>query len=56
MEKGLINSSLHLLCIQNSKSITEAALYLQMKYRIDVDILVLQKRLNKIIHEEKAVA
>jgi len=56
MEKDLINSSLHALCIQNAKSITEAAQYLKMKYRLDIEEIVLKKRLNNIISEEKAVA
>ncbi len=56
MEKDLINASLHSLCIQNAKSITEVAQYLQMKYRMDVEVQVLQSRLNKILQEEKAVA
>lgn len=56
MEKDLINTSLYSLCIQNAKSILEAANYLQMKYRLDVDLIVLQKRLDKIVSEEKAVA
>jgi hypothetical protein len=56
MEKDLINSSLHSLCIQNAKSITEAAQYLKMKYRLDIEETVLKKRLNDIMHEEKAVA
>jgi len=56
MEKDLINSSLHSLCVQNAKSITEAAQYLKMKYRLDIEETVLKKRLNDIMHEEKAVA
>jgi hypothetical protein len=56
MEKDLINSSLHSLCILNAKSITEAAQYLKMKYRLDIEEIVLKKRLNNIISEEKAVA
>jgi hypothetical protein len=56
MEKDLINSSLHSLCIQKAKSITEVILYLQMKYRLDVEESVLMKRLNKMLQEEKAVA
>ncbi|MFT4855797.1 MAG: hypothetical protein ACI9UV_002110 [Algoriphagus sp.] len=56
MEKDLINSSLHSLCIQKAKSITEVAQYLKMKYRLDIEEIVLKKRLNNIISEEKAVA
>jgi hypothetical protein len=56
MEKDLINSFLHYLCILNAKSITEAAQYLKMKYRLDIEEIVLKKRLNNIISEEKAVA
>jgi hypothetical protein len=56
VEKDLINSSLHSLCILNAKSITEVAQYLKMKYRLDIDETVLNKRLNNILYEEKAVA
>jgi hypothetical protein len=56
MEKDLINSSLHSLCILNAKSISEAAQYLKMRYRLDIEETVLKKRLDNIIQEEKAVA
>lgn len=56
MEKDLINSSLHSLCIENDKSITEVAQYLKMKYRLDIEEAVLMKRLDTIMQEEKAVA
>jgi|GEM_PF-615499 Zn/Cd-binding protein ZinT len=56
MEKDLINLSLHRICIQEGKSLAEAAQYLKMKYKIDVEIIVLEKRLNTILNNEKAVA
>lgn len=56
MEKDLINSSLHSLCIGKGKSIAEVAQYLKMKYRIDLEDALLIKRLNTILEEEKAVA
>lgn len=56
MEKDLINQSLHAICLQNGKSLDEASQYLKMKYRMDVESLILKKRLNKILNDEKAVA
>ncbi|MDG1279605.1 MAG: hypothetical protein P8O16_20205 [Algoriphagus sp.] len=56
MEKDLINQSLHTICLQNGKSLDDASQYLKMKYRMDVENLVLEKRLNKILNDEKAVA
>lgn len=56
MEKDLINLALYSFCIQNANSITEVAQYLKMKHRLEVELLVLQKRLDKILLEEKAVA
>jgi len=56
MEKDLINQSLYTICLQNGKSLEDAIQYLKMKYRMDVESLVLEKRLIKILNDEKAVA
>ncbi|SDD62711.1 hypothetical protein SAMN04488104_104227 [Algoriphagus faecimaris] len=56
MEKGLINRALEKLNVSDFKDLAEVKQYLKMKYRIDIDDLVLQKRLEKILNEEKAVA
>lgn len=56
MEKDLINSALHSLCIRNSKSISEASQYLKMKFRLEIDEKILRKRLNSMMQQEKAVA
>jgi hypothetical protein len=56
MEKDLITEALQTIHLQNGKDLKEVSQYLNMKYRVDADLLVLQKRLKKIILEEKAVA
>lgn len=56
MEKDLITQALQSIHIQNGKDLKEVMQYLTMKHRIDVDPEVLQMRLSKIVHEEKAVA
>ncbi|WP_297336188.1 hypothetical protein [Algoriphagus sp.] len=56
MEKGLINRALERLNVSEFKDLAEVKQYLIMKYRIDVEDAVLKKRLEKILHEEKAVA
>jgi hypothetical protein len=56
MENDLITLALQDICIRDSKEIMEAHQYLIMKYRMEVDLLVLQRRLEKILSEEKAVA
>ena len=56
MEKDLITQALQTIHLQNGKDLKEVMQYLNMKYRIDIDALVLQSRLKKMILEEKAVA
>ncbi|WP_191321872.1 hypothetical protein [Algoriphagus aquimarinus] len=56
MEKDLITQALQTIHLQNGKDLQEVTQYLNMKYRIDIDPLVLQSRLKKMILEEKAVA
>ncbi|PZX59606.1 hypothetical protein LV84_00814 [Algoriphagus ratkowskyi] len=56
MEKDLITQALQTIHLQNGKDLKEVSQYLNMKYRIDTDILLLEDRLKKLIQEEKAVA
>ena len=56
MEKGLINKALLELALQGGKDLVEVQRYLRMKYRIEAEILVLKKRLEKMRQDEKAVA
>lgn len=56
MEKDLITQAVQTIHLQNGKDLKEVIQYLNMKYRIDIDALVLQSRLKKMILEEKAVA
>lgn len=56
MEEGLINRALKRLVIEEGKDLREVQQYLLMKFRIDVEQLVLQKRLDKMSIQEKAVA
>jgi hypothetical protein len=56
MENDLIILALQDICIRDNKELKEVHQYLLMKYRMDVDLLVLQRRLEKILSEEKAVA
>lgn len=56
MERDLITQVLHSICLQEGKDIKDVHQYLLMKYRIEVEELVLKKRLQKLMNEEKAVA
>lgn len=56
MEEGLINRALKRLVIEEGNDLREVQQYLLMKFRIDVDQRVLQKRLDKMSIQEKAVA
>ncbi|MBN3581116.1 hypothetical protein JYB64_01880 [Algoriphagus aestuarii] len=56
MERGLITQALHAICLQEGKDVKDVQQYLLMKYRIEVEELVLKKRLEKLMNEGKAVA
>lgn len=56
MEKDLITQAIQTIHLQAGKDLQEVAQYLKLKYRIDVDFLVLKNRLAKILMEEKSVA
>ncbi|MEB2786246.1 hypothetical protein [Algoriphagus persicinus] len=56
MEKDLITQALQTIHLQHGKDLTEVSQYLNMRYRVDVEPLVLQRRLKKMMQEAKAVA
>ncbi|WP_186300121.1 hypothetical protein [Algoriphagus algorifonticola] len=56
METGIINQAIQKLCIAEGKEVNEVIQYLKLKYRIDIDPLVLQKRIDKLMNKGKAVA
>lgn len=56
MEEGLINRALKRLVIEDGKDLREVQQYLLMKYKIDVEQPVLQRRLEKMSIHKKAVA
>ena len=56
MAKDLITEALQTIHLQHGKDLKEVAQYLKMKYRVDVEPLLLQSRLKKLLLEEKAVA
>ncbi|MDI1324502.1 MAG: hypothetical protein PSV36_17280 [Algoriphagus sp.] len=56
MEEGLINRALKHLVFEKGKDLKEVQQYLLMKFNIEVDNQVLQKRMEKMSNQEKAVA
>lgn len=56
MEEGLINRALKRLVIEEGKDLHEVQQYLLMKFKIDVEQPVLQRRLEKMSIHKKAVA
>lgn len=56
MEEGLINRALKRLVLEEGNDLREVQQYLLMKFRIEVDQSVLQKRLDKMSIQGKAVA
>lgn len=56
MNRDLINLALQEIVLRDVKDLKEVQQYLRMKYRIEVDQLVLEKRLQKLLQTEKAVA
>lgn len=56
MEEGLINRALKHLVFEKGKDLKEVQQYLLMKFNIEVDKQVLQKRMEKMSNQEKAVA
>ncbi|TDQ14617.1 hypothetical protein DFQ04_3205 [Algoriphagus boseongensis] len=56
MEKDLITQALQEVVLKGGKGLPEVQQYLLMRYRIQTENLVLSKRLEKMLNEEKAVA
>ncbi len=56
MESGLINKALKEFALREGKDLKEIQQYLLMKYRIEVDTFVLEKRLKKMQLDQKRVA
>jgi predicted transcriptional regulator len=56
MERDLIFLALQEIIFRDGKDLKEVQQYLRMKYRMEVDELVLKRRLEKLIKTEKAVA
>lgn len=56
MEEGLIDSTLRKLVLQGENSLSEVRDYLRMKYCIEVDERVLQKRIKKLMAQNQSVA
>jgi len=56
MENDLITLALQDICIRDSKELQEVHQYLLMKYRMEVDLVILQRRYEKLLSQEKAVA
>ncbi len=48
MEEGLINRALKQLIVEQGKNLYEVQQYLLMKFKIEVEQSVLQKRLKKM--------
>lgn len=56
MEEGLINKALKRFVIEEGTDLYEVQRYLLLKFKIDVEQAVLQKRLEKMSPPQKAVA
>lgn len=56
MDEGLINRALKRFVIEEGTDLREVQQYLLMKFKIDVEQSVLQKRLEKMSTQQKAVA
>lgn len=56
MDRDLITLALQEIVLRDGKDLKEVQRYLRMKYRLEADDLALKRRLEKILHAEKAVA
>lgn len=56
MSRDLITLALQESILRDGKSLAEVQQYLRMKYRIEADQIVLERRLKKLLQTEKAVA
>lgn len=56
MDRDIILRALQEMTLRDGKSLKEVQQYLRMRYRLEVDDLVLKRRLEKTHQSEKAVA
>jgi hypothetical protein len=56
MDRDIILQALQEMTLRDGKSLKEVQQYLRMRYRVEVDDLVLKRRLEIIDQTEKAVA
>lgn len=56
MLEGIINRALRKLVVENGADLKEVQQYLLLKFKIEVEQEVLQKRVQKFINSGKAVA
>ncbi|WP_168171995.1 hypothetical protein [Algoriphagus sp. A40] len=56
MNRDIITIALQELVLREGKNMKEVQQYLRMRYSIEADELVLNRRLEKILQTEKAVA
>lgn len=56
MENDLITQALKHIHIQNDKDLSEVQHYLKLKYRMDIGIQILEKRLQTLLQKGQAVA
>lgn len=56
MERDLITQTLERIVLKEGKELLEVQSYLNMRFRISVDLTCLTKRLQKLMQDEKAVA
>jgi hypothetical protein len=56
MTRDLITIAIQEFVLRDGKDLKEVQQYLRMKYRLDADLTVLRRRLEKMSQTEKAVA
>lgn len=56
MNRDLITLALQEFVLRDGKELNEVQQYLRMKYNLDVDQVILKRRLEKMLQIEKAVA
>lgn len=56
MLEGIINRALRKLAVENGADLREVRQYLLLKFKIDVEVEVLQKRVQKFTNSKKAFA
>lgn len=56
MNRDLITIAIQEFVLREGKDLKEVQQYLRMRYRLEADIQVLQRRLSKILQTQMAVA